>query len=426
MNAIYISIAASAILLQLFLPKRYAFIPLITAGCHLGAIEILPELTTARIVILIGILRAYKDNHLHFSIRSKPDTIISFFCLYLILSGIGHSTSEFMPKPIIYRIGFSLNVLGAYIYGRSYIDEIDSVRHYAISIAVVLIPLAAAMFIQQSTGQNPYGYIGATGFHTISRNGELRAAGPFTHPILAGCCGATAIPLAIFLLKHSHKLFAIILLLSAGTIVISCNSSGPLAAVGVSIAAIPSWKYRQKIPALLLIGAILLTINEASHGSGPWHFISHLDFTGGSTGYYRSMLISAAIEHFNEWWFIGTDYTRHWMFSGVSATPDHADLVNYYIHLGVLGGAPCTFLFTWLLWIAIKRAYSFSLLGPAVSDKTKYCLWTVALVLVTHAISLISISYFDQMYIFLYLFIGASISLSTPTPRMTEESKSTQ
>ena len=85
-----------------------------------------------------------------------------------------------------------------------------------------------------------------------------------------------------------------------------------------------------------------------------YYLLGRIDLTGNSTGFYRAALIESTIRHFNEWWLGGTDYTRHWMASGVPWSQDHVDITNYYIRMGVDGGLPLMLLFIYILVVAFR------------------------------------------------------------------------
>jgi hypothetical protein len=136
----------------------------------------------------------------------------------------------------------------------------------------------------------------------------------------------------------------------------------------------------------------------------PAYFIlARIDFTGGSTGWHRARLIQSAIEHLPEWWFAGTDYTRHWMATGVSWSPDHADITNYYLRMGVWGGLPLMLLF---IAILVK---GFFFVGQMMREPTdlpptsQFVFWALGASLFGHAATFISVSYYDQSFVFLYL-----------------------
>jgi len=92
----------------------------------------------------------------------------------------------------------------------------------------------------------------------------------------------------------------------------------------------------------------------------PYYLMARVDLSGGSTGWHRARLIESSMEHLGEWWFAGTDYTRHWMPTGVYFSPNHVDITNHYLAMGVLGGLPLLFLFVLLL---VK---GFSIVGHSV------------------------------------------------------------
>jgi len=148
----------------------------------------------------------------------------------------------------------------------------------------------------------------------------------------------------------------------------------------------------------------------------PAYFImARVDFVGGSTGWYRARLIQSAIEHLPEWWLGGTDYTRHWMPSGVSWSPQHTDITNHYLQSGVIGGLPLM-----LLFIAVL-AKGFSFVGqtirqtPDLSLQSRIICWALGSSLFAHATTFVSVSYFDQSFVFIYLTLAAigSIQLGT-------------
>lgn len=416
MNPIFIAISAILCIAQLTLPRKYAFAPLLIAGAHLSQTEILPELSPARIIILIGIIRAAKDGHLNFSIRSISDRIAMVFAFYFMLSSIGHDPNDIVTRPFVYRTGFALNVIGTYIYGKSYIGNIESVKNYAFVILLILIPLSVAMTHQKKTGFNPYSIVGSSSEYTLSRDGELRASGPFRHAILAGCCGATALPFALLLLRQKRKASAIALIFTATAIVFACSSSGPIAAIGISVLAIPVWYFRHKIPTMIVVAIMISILYGVAKGRAPWFIMSGMDFTGNSTGWHRAELISQSLKHLDEWFLFGSDYTRHWMSSGMRRDPNHSDLTNYYIYLGVLGGLPSTLCFMSLIAIAFKRTYQLINLESLVDEDKRFAIWTMAVSLAAHALSLVSIAYFDQMYIFLYISLGSLTSLTEIEP----------
>jgi O-antigen ligase len=99
------------------------------------------------------------------------------------------------------------------------------------------------------------------------------------------------------------------------------------------------------------------------------------------------------------------------MATGLTANPDHTDMTNYYLEMGVLGG-----LVMMILFIAILAA-AFSAVGKALDShqeapvEDQFLIWTLGAILFGHAVTFFSISYFDQTVVFLYLILAAIGSL---------------
>lgn len=142
--------------------------------------------------------------------------------------------------------------------------------------------------------------------------------------------------------------------------------------------------------------------------SHVWYLIARIDLTGSSTGYHRAQLITSAIEHLNEWWLVGTTYTRHWMATGVSWSNDHTDITNHYLLTGVNGGLPSMLLFISLIVIGFKNIGS--ALKRCNSISTQVQIWAIGASLFSHTATFISIAYFDQTIIFFYLTLALASS----------------
>jgi hypothetical protein len=95
------------------------------------------------------------------------------------------------------------------------------------------------------------------------------------------------------------------------------------------------------------------------------------------------------------------------MASGVSWNPNHTDITNYYLHMGVVGGLPMMLLFIAAVakgfFIVGKRLHS----AEQLSEMQQYLLWALGCTLFAHAATFISVSYFDQSSVFVYLTFAA-------------------
>ncbi|GAB4233183.1 MAG: hypothetical protein Kow00109_05860 [Acidobacteriota bacterium] len=139
-----------------------------------------------------------------------------------------------------------------------------------------------------------------------------------------------------------------------------------------------------------------------------YYLMARIDFVGGSTGWHRAALIEAAIKHLDEWWLIGTDYTRHWMPTGVSWSENHSDITNLFIKMGVMGGILLTLLFLAVLLRALKDIEVTALQTENQAYWEAFFFWCIGAGLFANGVNALSVSYFDQSYILLIMGLAAS------------------
>jgi hypothetical protein len=141
----------------------------------------------------------------------------------------------------------------------------------------------------------------------------------------------------------------------------------------------------------------------------PAYFIiTHVEIMGGSTSWYRAELIRSALAHLDEWWLVGTDYTRHWMASGISADPNSADIVNHFLLMGVAGGLLLMAIFIWLF---VKGFWHVGYaIGSETTGRYSFLSWAVGASLFAHAATCLNVSYFDHSIMFLYLTFATTVA----------------
>ncbi len=421
MNIFVLSFSLCLIIAQLALPRKYAFLPLIVVVAHLGKAEIFGPFTTGQVVILVGVARAIVSGFFEFNLKMPNTKVIVFMIAYLLFSSLFHNSDT--GNPLIARIGLSFNIIGTYFYGTSYIKDYDDIRRYSLYLCFVLAPLAFFMFSENQTRQNSYKLLGAKNPEAVSRDGRIRAQGPFAHSILAGTAGATCIPLVIIALRR-RKSVGIIGLISCAVIVYSSSSSGPILTTAAAFGSLYLWKLRDRLGLIKVVGVLMVIAASLAMMRPPWHLMARVNIVGGSTGWHRARLMDKGLEHLGDWWFAGTDYTRHWMASGVNWSPNHVDMTNYFLHLGVIGGLPVMV----ALIIIILRSFknigieTDRLFKSGSSDS--FVLWAIGSSLFAHTITFLSVSYYDQMFIFFYFLIGIIASvLSIKARKLTEEER---
>lgn len=358
--------------------------------------------TVLRILIAVAFLRVF--------LRKERLTggMNSLDWFMVVWAGWAVANSVFHKEPsaaIIFRLGQVYNICGVYFIFRCFCRSLDDVIRLFIITAIVLVPVALEMGFEKVVGRNLFSALGGVSEFPAIREGKLRAQGPFAHAILAGTVGAVCLPLMIGLRKIKRREA------SAGIgaciiMVFASASSGPILSALAGIGALFMWHYRAHMRIVRWLAVFGYIGLDMIMKAPAYYIIWRINPLGG-TGYHRAALIESAFNHINEWWLWGTDYTRHWMPTGVTWSPDHVDITNYYLHFGVMGGLPLMLLFIGII------AKGFSFVGQMLrktSDlpfRFRFMLWALGASLFTHAVTGISVSYFDQSFIFLYMTLAA-------------------
>jgi len=403
--------------LLLFLPRRYALLPLLVAACYMTLGQSLViggyHFHMTRILIAFGLIRITVRREIFTANLNAIDKIFiavvsvdSF--LFVLFSGETELVNE--------RLGAAYNAFGVYTLVRVVIRNFDDILLTVKMLGVLMIPLSVPFIIEYMTGTNPFFVFGGVPEFTEIREGKLRCQGPFAHPILAGTFAATAFPLFVGLWSYGrdNRVLAASAILVATFIVVVSSSSGPLLAYVGSIVGLGCWHVRTRMRQIRWGIALMLLMLHMLMKAPVWFLMSRIaDVTGGS-GWYRSALIDAFVNHIHEWWLIGTSYTAHWMPTGIAINPKMTDIVNQYVSEGVKGGVLALGLFIWLI------AKCFQSIGKAVRDEGRFSqpqrffIWSLGCALFAHVLSFFSVAYFDQLAIFWYMIIGMSACLVEP------------
>lgn len=412
-----IFLTAILVAAQFFLPRRIGFVPLVIALFHLGNFPILSEFTPVRLVVLCGLGRAVAGGFFRWSPRDRLDQLMVLFAVVAMLSTFGHEGNQYVPSPFIERAGLVLNVLGSYLYGRAYFSETTSLVPFARVLAIVLIPFSALMAMEQASGRNFYAALGLGARSELAgvREGRFRAKGPFGHAILAGTAAAVSFPFMV-LLRRRHPRLAMAGMAASVVGAGASASSGPLAALIAASALLVFWRWRRFLPKAKIFLLLTLIVLNFTMSRPIWFLISRIDIVGGSTGWHRSKLIDTAMKDIGSWWLAGTDYTRHWMHSGVTWNPNHTDITNYYLQFGVWGGLPLMLTFIVIIFKSLGGLEKSMLKLRSLSDRREFEVWCVWTAIITHAVSFLSIAYFDQSYAGFFPLIGMTSAIAAWVP----------
>lgn len=407
MNPLFIIFVLALLVAQFALPRRFAFAPLLVAACQFQNVPVIDlgvSFTICKLVIMAGLFRAARERTLTWSTRQPMDVWIAIWACWTILSGFAHNPID--ENPITIRLSLIYNVLGTYLYARAFLSNPGDFLRFSKCLALIVVPLALAVVIEKFAHKNFYEVLGMSGQEITIREGRVRAAGPFAHPILLGTFAASSMILLVPLRRRSPRWFLLGTVACAVTVFCSA-SSGPIMTLLSGLLALALWPFRTSVGWIrraVLFGIVGLQIFMQAP---VWFLMARIDLAGGSTGWHRAELISAAVNHLDEWWLTGTDYTRHWMPYGVTWSGAQTDITNYYLQMGVTGGLPLMLSF---IVILIK---AFQLLGRRIrtlrlaADSDEFMLWCVGATIFAHCFTFISISYFDQSFVEFWVLLGA-------------------
>lgn len=394
-------------------PRKWALAPFL-AGCCLmtlgQGLELGPiRLPMFRLLILIGVARALLKGERVVGQINAVDKLMLCWAAWFLLASFFHDPD--LGSGPIYVCGIIYNVLGFYFLVRTWCSELDDTTGIIIITALLLVPIALEMLFEKTTGRNLFSYFGGVSETVLVREGRLRASGPFMHPILAGTVGATCLPWFVGILRE-HRWIALAGMTAACVMVLASASSGPIMSLIFAAFALGMWRFKH-LTGLLRRGAVVTYIVLMFVMSRPpYYLISKIDLSGGSTGWHRSFLIDSTIQHFNEWWLFGTDYTRHWMpMQGTAMSPTHTDITNHYIGIGVGGGFPAMM---FILTAVIMALFWVGRVHDTLIDETPECafrVWCFGAALFSHLCTGISVAYFDQSVVFYWLNVAVISSM---------------
>jgi hypothetical protein len=367
-----------------------------------SSIDIGPfHFTAIRILVSIGVLRVILRGERIAGKCNMLDRSLIVWGLWAVTSSLLHKD---IAGTLVFRLGLVYNALGSYFLLRIFIADWQTMVWIFKATLFLLVPVAVEMIVEHFTGRNGFAVLGGVSEVSEVRAGKIRAQGPFQHSILAGTVGAACLPVAAFFWRNSRGL-AVVGGLSTVAVVYASRSSGPIMTAMFVLFGLVLWRIRQHLRLIrwgVLLGIFALSLVMKAP---VYYVLDRIDLTGSSTGWHRAILIEAAIKHLNEWWACGTDYTVHW--TPNAGWGDDTDITNYYIRMGVWGGLPLMLVFIATLAIAFRAVGKALNACNNASAEQEFLAWTLGTMLFGHAATMISVSYFDQSVVFLYLVLAA-------------------
>ncbi len=410
-----------SVILVLTLPRRKIVVPflLITFLTPLGQQIYIAgtHWLVLRIMILVGCVRVFHQK-LTTGGRLVPNGLGAIdwaFTLWAFYAGLAplllFGETEAMPL----QFAFWIQAFGGYFFLRYLIRDVDDIVTAAKTFAVLALIFGLCMIVERIYWIDMFGYLGGVPVTPAVRADRIRAQASFSHPILAGCFGATLTPLFYWLWKHGKaKALGALGMMGSLVMVYLSASSTPAAAFAGGIVALFLWPIRRYMRAVRWGIVLTLAALDLIMKAPVWFIIARVNVTGSSDAYHRAMLIDNFVRHFKDWWLIGTRENGNWGF-------DMWDTCNGFVQGAEAGG-----LVAFGAFIAVI-ALGFSRLGK-VRDLAKrnrqqqWLYWSLGAVMFAHVLAYFGVSYFDQTQMWWFSFLAmvsaAAPSLQAPPPRL--------
>jgi hypothetical protein len=402
------------------LPRKRAWIPILITTCYmpLGQMFVVAGIhyQLFRVLLLVGACRVIVRG------ENQGLELTPFDKLFLYWAGatlILGTLTQFSFDRFINRSGEVYNALGAYFLFRCWIRSLDDVVENLGFLCWMIVPLAISMVVEKSTARNAFAVFGGVPAITQAREGSLRCQGAFRHPILAGTFGATLFPLFVGLwFQRRHKMPAAVGICSSMVVTLAASSSGALLAAISAGLGLAMWSIRNQMRVFRWIVVLIIVVLAIMMKAPVWYLIARMSEIVGGTGWHRSYLIDQAVNHFNEWWLVGSAYTAHWAPGGqvLVVDPNNMDITNQFVAEALGGGVIKVGLFValivkgfkiggrWTHWPNRREPFSFS---------SRILVWSVGVALMAHCMSFLSVTYFDQIVVMWYWLLAIFSMLST-------------
>ena len=393
-------------------PRKWAPIALLIGCCYmtmgqginLGGIN----LPIYRMLLLVGVVRVKVKGERIEGELNTIDKLVIAWGAWVFVASFFHEWSP--GSGPVYAAGYVFNLITIYLLMRIWCTDLRDVTGVIVMLAFLLFPIALEMLSEKVVKINQFSIFGGVPYSVTIREGKFRAQGPFRHAILAGTVGATCIPLFIGIWKR-HRFAGMVGIASGLCMTVASASSGPAMSAMAGLGAVFMWRFRNLTKLARYTAIAGYFAFGIMTGEPGYYIMKRIDISGGSTGYHRARLIESSFEHLGEWWLFGTDYTRHWMATGVSFSPNHVDITNYYLVFGVTAGLLAMFLVIAMLIVAFRWVGVVARAHFDDSPTDSFLIWCLGAGLFAHATTSISVSYFDQSLVFFWMNVAIISSM---------------
>jgi hypothetical protein len=362
-----------------------------------------------RLVVLVGLIRMFiSPKELNGKkIAGGINGIDIAFVICTMAQAFASIIRQAAMGAVIYQTGYLWDWLGGYFLIRWMIQDEEDVFRTLKYLAVLMIPLAIGMMMEQTKLFNYFSVFGGVPAVPEIREGKIRSQASFEHCLMAGCFAAVLPPLFLMLWKEGKaKLLGGLGILTATVMMLTSNSSTPLLAYAAGIGGIFAWQLRKSMRKVRWGIVFALLVLNAVMKAPIWFLIAHIDLTGSSSSYHRAALVDAFIRHFTDWWLIGTSSNADWGW-------DMWDVQNQYVSIGESGGLLALVFFI----LVISRTYG--RLGNARKlidgDLHKeWILWFLGCALFAETVGFFGVNLFDQSHMGWFLLIAMVCAVTSP------------
>jgi hypothetical protein len=410
MSPVVLALTILAVVAVLFLPKKYAFAAIL-AGTFLTPFGqqlyfLGAHLFVIRILVLAGLARWLMKG------KSEPSpfekgftTFEKIFFLWAFARAVAFILFYRQVGAVGAQLSFLLEACGGYIVFRHFLGDEKDVTDALKSLAAVMCVLSVCMLYEYLTRVNLFSYMNSVPINPWIRDGKVRAQGVFANSITAGAFGAVFLPLFYWIWKSKKaRLFGAVGIASASIIALTSMASTAVSAYLAAVLGLCLWPIRKRMRSVrwgivLLLGTLALVMKAP-----VWYIIARIDFVGGH-GWDRAFLVEQFVNHFSEWWLLGSNNNGSW-------GNDTWDACNQFVAEGLAGG-----LATFLLFITIVKR-GFGMIGErrrqVQGDPSEWFFWCLGVSLFSNVVAFWGIDYFDQTRTMWFIFLAIISAATTP------------
>jgi len=198
---------------------------------------------------------------------------------------------------------------------------------------------------------------------------------------------------------------AVISAAAALSMAITASGSTPFSAALAGFFALCLWGLRDHMR-LVRWAAVALAVSLHMVMKAPvWALVGRFAAIGGSSGYHRFELIDQSINHFSEWWMVGTTHNGEWGW-------DMWDKADWYVASALNGGLASLVLFVSVIGVTFYCAGKGRRRYAGDPDMQRF-MWAIGSAVFAGAVAFIGINLWDQSLVIWYGLIALTVSCST-------------